>query len=223
MLYTLKVLKPKPSHLGRLSTQHYLLFMLAALGLYAASASIAARGYMGSPERGVFETVYNLPHLPPFIVLAITQLGSAWFLLALIIIFLVNKSRALAARLAIVGFVTYIMVELSKTLVGRPRPEFLVSDIDPREHFVTGLGFPSGHTALITVIGLMLFPYIPKRWRLLVPGVILLVGLSRIYLGVHAPLDVVGGFAVGVIVALSYYLGTNLAKHMRVAKDKRRA
>jgi membrane-associated phospholipid phosphatase len=223
MFYTLKVLKQKPSKLTKQTAKQYLLYILCALGVYAAAASIAASGNLGSIEQDIFTWIYNLPHIPSVLILAITQLGSAWFLLALIAVCIANKSRALAIRLGAAGAVTYAMVELSKNLVGRPRPEYLLDSVNPREEFVTGLGFPSGHTALITIIGLMMLPYFPIKLRWLVPVIIALVGFSRIYLGVHAPLDVIGGLAVGAVVSLSYYLGSNLARHKRFAKVSKSA
>jgi len=43
----------------------------------------------------------------------------------------------------------------------------------------------------------------------------LLVGVSRIYLGVHYPTDVLGGFAVGIIWVTAVALGDRLAEHRR--------
>ncbi len=90
--------------------------------------------------------------------------------------------------------------------MGRPRPAELVQTIHQRDLFVSGLGFPSGHTALATVISLVLVPFLPRKWRWLPVVWIGLVGLSRVYLGVHAPLDIVGGFALGLAVVMSQKL-----------------
>ncbi len=46
-------------------------------------------------------------------------------------------------------------------------------------------------------------------------GLTLLVGVSRIYLGVHYPTDVLGGFAVGIIWVTAVALGDRLAEHRR--------
>jgi len=44
---------------------------------------------------------------------------------------------------------------------------------------------------------LTLIGYLPRRYRWVVPSAIIGVAISRIYLGVHAPLDIIGGFAIG--------------------------
>src|SRR5205823_7107152 len=86
-----------------------------------------------------------------------------------------------------------------KHFIHRARPAGLLHDVHLR-WMDTGNGFPSGHTATATIILLILIPYLPKKWRWIVPLGIVLMALSRIYLGLHAPLDVIGGFAVGLLV-----------------------
>lgn len=110
------------------------------------------------------------------------------------------KRKMLFFEVLATGGIAYMLVQVSKLLVDRPRPAVLLSDVQSRELFVSGLGYPSGHTALATAMSLTLLPYLPRRWRWLPLAWIPLVGLSRIYLGVHAPLDVLGGFAIGLFV-----------------------
>lgn len=89
-----------------------------------------------------------------------------------------------------------------KTLVQRPRPEGfrLIEE--------TGFSFPSGHSmvamAFFGLIIWLVWRYEPdRRQRLLLSGafsiVIIMIGISRIYLGVHYASDVIGGFAASLV------------------------
>lgn len=110
-----------------------------------------------------------------------------------------QQAAALAVAISTVG--AQVIIDLDKLLVGRHRP--YVHRLDR----VTGHSFPSGHTgqtaALVTVLlieGWLLGA--PRRLMTLatVGGGILIVcvGFSRVYLGVHYPSDVVAGAVLGV-------------------------
>lgn len=106
----------------------------------------------------------------------------------------------LSWRLALSIMVGYAAVYGLKVVFDRPRPEQLVDSAVTRTA-ESWPGFPSGHAMLITVIMLTLLPYLPRFWRwIFVPAMIAAVALSRIYLGEHMPLDVVGGIAIGAMV-----------------------
>ncbi len=99
---------------------------------------------------------------------------------------------------------------LLKNLFARPRPEFAAS----AAHVMTS-SFPSGHSMLAAVVYLTLGALLARtgtryRYKLyfLTVAVIItiLVGLSRIYLGVHYPTDVLGGWSFGLIWALLCWL-----------------
>ena len=89
----------------------------------------------------------------------------------------------------------------SKHLIGRDRP-----DVVPHWREVTTPSFPSGHATLAAAayltIGAILAQVVTGRWTraycLLLPAcVVFIVGLSRLYFGVHYPTDVLGGWALG--------------------------
>lgn len=115
-------------------------------------------------------------------------------------------------RHGVIGAVTIglasLVVEGVKVVVARTRPEVL----DPIvvEH---GYSFPSGHATLSMVgygilVVLLARSRLPPLARVGLVGVsamlVLLIGLSRIYLGVHFPSDVLAGWVLGAVVVLVF-------------------
>ena len=128
-------------------------------------------------------------------------------LLAMAVIALIWKGRRMECGLVLgataVGFVTLTAL---KALVSRPRPpEELVQVIEQ----AGGYSFPSGHVThyvvflgtLALILSASMRPGL-SRWLVQagVLAVLVAIRLSRIYLGVHWPSDVVGGYVVGAAV-----------------------
>jgi len=171
------------------------------LGLFG-TAALANSRHLIWGETGLLKAIYSLPDSLTPMFLAITLIGSPW-ILALLMAWLLALERPKRAIYAgLVGVTTLLLVEIGKRLVARPRPMILVH----REQFVTGFGFPSGHTALATALAFSIYPWLPKKWRWLTWIWIFAVALSRLYLGVHAPLDIIGGFMIGVLAAICVQL-----------------
>jgi len=176
--------------------------LVVAILLFCVSAFFAVGRDMLSAEKVVFEFINNWPNeLAPLFIL-ITYLGSKWMAAGLCLILLVIRNFRLLLRVIIIGAATYVLIEAIKLMIARPRPIDLLNGVITRGVAETGYGFPSGHTAITTALGLTLFWVLPGRLRWLVLPWIAGVALSRIYLGVHSPLDIVGGLTVGTIVAL---------------------
>ena len=99
---------------------------------------------------------------------------------------------------------------LLKDLFDRPRPEFASG----ASHVMTA-SFPSGHSMLSAIVYLTLAVLLartsrPPRFKIyfLIMGMVLtlLVGFSRVYLGVHYPSDVLAGWSIGLIWAMTCWL-----------------
>ncbi len=92
---------------------------------------------------------------------------------------------------------------LAKAAVGRPRPPVALAEV-----IETASGYPSGHSAQATAFWLALaFLFTasatrPRPWVIAGAVMAILVGLSRIVLGVHSPTDVLAGWALGLACVL---------------------
>lgn len=199
--------KHKSTH--HLRPKYHALIALLSLLTLSISLGYASQQYYAVWETDLLTFVYNWPDLYRPLFLAITILGSSWMVILLSIGSLIYGLKRLAYKVLINGLVTYFAVSLLKSAAERPRPYGYLDGFESREFYSSGYGFPSGHTAIATVIGITLLPYIPKKYHWAIIFVVALVGLSRIYLGVHAPLDVIGGAALGLLIASLQQLWTS--------------
>ncbi len=122
-------------------------------------------------------------------------------LVARLLLWLLQRRRAWAAAFAVVTMAGgSALNSLVKSAVGRARPAFP----DPVSHAGYS-SFPSGHAQAVAVavgvLALVVLPSVPRALRRYVAGAAvtwaLLMGFSRVALGVHYPSDVVAGFALG--------------------------
>ncbi len=147
----------------------------------------------------------------------ITFFGSMLMAMLSVVALYLTGIYRLALRLAFVSLGAYAVAFLAKHFIERARPVELFSGVHTRV-VETGMGYPSGHATFITVLVLTLLPYIPKplRWIAIIAA-IGLVCLSRLYLGVHLPLDLLGGIAIGAgAVAFIHILPKKVQRMLRI-------
>lgn len=201
--------------------QRLWVYILMNLVIFAAAAYQAHGKQIGGLELAVFRVLNDLPTGLYRLFLVITQAGSMWILFGATLMLVGLKRSRLALRLFGVGVTAFVTTEIFKFVIARPRPASLLSDVFVRDHLVLNYGFPSGHTAIATAMGLILVATVPRPYKWLCWLGILLVAISRVYLGVHAPLDVVGGFNIGVIViCLSLLIDGKLAAVRKITHLK---
>lgn len=197
----------------------YSLFGLMALLVFVMTTVTASAGTVTGWERSLFDTINGWQ--PPDFITTVARIASdivwaAVFLTALL--FLFKKYFWAAWRIALPGVAAYVTVFIAEHIIGRPRPEVLLPADTILRASQDGMGFPSGHMAVITAIVFTLWPFL--SWPLRIAGIVLmvLVGWSRVYLGVHFPLDIISGFAVGVgVVCVLHLLPDALRKKLRLA------
>ena len=131
--------------------------------------------------------------------------GVFWIVLAAVL-FLIPKTRKIGTAMCLALVLDVLLCNvLIKPLVARPRPwtwhpgmEDAIAAMAP---LPSGFSFPSGHTAA-SFAGACAILFSKNRWG--IPAVILaaLIGLSRLYLYVHYPTDVLCGALLGILCAL---------------------
>lgn len=169
--------------------------------------------------RWLEEMARDVSALGGTVVLTLLTLGVVGHLL------LVRRRRAAAFVAASITGATTLAYVL-KDLFARPRP-----DVVPHLAHVSSASFPSAHSMLSTAVyltlGALLARYQKSRvlkayallWAVLLA---LLVGVSRVYIGVHWPSDVLGGWAAGAAwAALSWIVARALQRRDTLEPEPR--
>jgi len=174
-----------------------------AVVVLAGASAVAAQRPL--PARELDLTVW-LNHAPDWVATAlypVMQLGTIIAPIAFAVVVMVWRRDWWTALASVVGgVVTWFAAKGVKQIVQRGRPLQYLPDIHVREGSGTGLGFISGHSAVAACTALIAMTVLPRRWRPLLVLLAALVGVARIVHGVHLPVDVIGGWAFGVLAGL---------------------
>lgn len=154
-------------------------------------------------DRTLIDQIQGLesPYLTSLMKL-LTFIGSTPFVIVLSLCLIFFLYKVLHHRLELILFIgalggTAVLNEILKHLFRRTRPHL------HRLIEATGYSFPSGHAmsafTVYVILSFLLWRHIPSRWgrTLLIifsTVMILGIGISRVYLGVHYPSDIIGGY-----------------------------
>lgn len=176
---------------------------LIPLVLFIADYLLIVNGWMKIIDQFVFESLrFFASDQLTEIFKIITNLGSFWgILIVIFLVFLVNRKVSYICLGA--SIIQASLNRVIKAIVRRPRPNV---DVFIRE---SNFSFPSGHAMAITCLYGLLIYYLYKseiRYRKLLIVIcvliIVLVSLSRVYLGVHYFSDIIGGILLSSSLVL---------------------
>lgn len=181
-----------------LNKNKYFTVVVVLTLVFIATTVIALQG-VSSFEKSVFLFLNNWEG--GFLVDSVARIFSdavwlAVFVTAICMLF--KKTLWGAWKVAVPAVSSYVFVFLAEHVIGRARPEVLMAGETVLRASQDGMGFPSGHAATVAAVVAVVWLY--GCWKLRIAGALLvvLVCWSRVYLGVHFPLDVVTGVAVGI-------------------------
>lgn len=182
--------------------------VLAAMALwfFKKQADHVVEGHADKLDLAIIESVHRIDNPPMHRTMdAVTQLGSHWVIGAaagVTAVMMLKRGRRHDALTVIVSTGGAMAINtLLKNVFRRQRPQELTRRIKlPKSH-----SFPSGHSLLSAATYPIVAHHLVERHSLPVQAmahtlagmIIVSVGFSRVYFGVHFPSDVLGGFAAG--------------------------
>jgi membrane-associated phospholipid phosphatase len=129
----------------------------------------------------------------------VSALGSEEFFLVFLPAIYWSIDKRLGRQLGYIFLLSALINNMLKNIIRQPRPFWLEPDIQKGD--AEGYGIPSGHVQNVTAVFLLLAASVRRNWAwLLALLYILMMALSRLYLGVHFLQDIAIGFAVGLLV-----------------------
>lgn len=181
-------------------SRYILLFLFSLAGFLIVTLLVRDKLLFNSLERPVFDWFNGWPPGLHLLLYIITQLGT----LGAVVLwgglgwYLINRRGGITVGAA--GVIGWLVAKAAKAWVHRGRPAVLLPHVHLFGHGFSGYGFPSGHSTVSAACAAALYYQVPRRWRKYPLAAVLLVGISRLYLGAHLPFDVLGGWLLGMAI-----------------------
>ena len=203
--------------------------LLAGLGavVFAAAAVLLKAGATGW-DASLFRILNEVPPAAASVLTPLVHLFlPIGIVIAVVLIagYVVAWTRSvlpLAAGAAAAG-AAWALANAAKVIANRPRPYQVVADAVLRQPPAHGTSFPSSHTAVTVAVVIALVPFLPRVLAGVAIGYAVLVGWSRVYLGVHYPLDVLAGAGIGMAVGGAVLLALGVLLHRAAQPAQSRA
>ncbi len=133
------------------------------------------------------------------IMIALSNYGEYFWVLVTILIWVLGQAddRETAYLLAVSLIVGALLIATSKLIINAPRPDQLLPTLKPLILGESDPSFPSGHATIASIGAIMALSKLSKKVSSPLTLTALLISYSRIYTGVHWPVDVLGGWLLG--------------------------
>lgn len=176
----------------------YVFYTAGAILLFVICSLFATRTRVGNLEQSIINLFSAFPRLLAPVVEVILLLGSLMVAFALSAYLLFVRRRDIALRVATSALLAYILTLGFQLLFAQTRPH-ISGDNFLRFLSTSEYDYPSSYMAIATAVGLTVSLYVSRARRRLVAYLIALVGIAAMYLSINLPLDIIGGYALGLL------------------------